>query len=38
MRYIDERTNKGRTRSEEQNEKAESCRENLWSEIQLKEP
>ena len=32
-RYIVERTNKAETRPEEQSEKAESCRENLWSEI-----
>ena len=32
-------TNKAETRPEEQiSEKAESCRENLWSEIQLKGP
>ena len=29
-------TNKAETRPEEQSEKAESCRENLWNEIQLK--
>ena len=33
-----ERTNKAETRSEEQSEKTESCRENLWNEIQLKGP
>ena len=32
------RTNKAEIRPEEQNEKAESCRENLWNEIQLKGP
>ena len=37
-RYIVERTNKAETRPEEQSEKAESCRENLWNEIQLKGP
>ena len=35
-RYIVERTNKVEIRREEQSEKAESCRENLWNEIQLK--
>ena len=35
-RYVVERTNKAEIRREEQNEKAESCRENLWNEIQLK--
>ena len=35
-RYIVERTNKADIRPEEQSEKAESCRENLWNEIQLK--
>ena len=34
--YITERTNKAEIRLEEQSEKAESCRENLWNEIQLK--
>ena len=33
-----ERTNKAEVRPEEQSEKAESCRENLWNEIQLKGP
>ena len=37
-RYIVERTNKADIRLEEPSEKAESCRENLWSEIQLKGP
>ena len=37
-RYIVERTNKAEMRPEEQSEKAESCRENLWNEIQLKGP
>ena len=37
-RYIVERTNKAEMRPEEQNEKAESCCENLWNEIQLKGP
>ena len=36
--YIVERTNKAEIRTEEQGEKAESCRENLWNEIQLKGP
>ena len=34
--YIIERTNKAEMRPEEQSEKAESCWENLWNEIQLK--
>ena len=34
--YIGDRTNKAEKRPEEQSEKAESCRENLWNEIQLK--
>ena len=33
---IVERTSKAEIRPEEQSEKAESCRENLWNEIQLK--
>ena len=37
-RYIVERTNKTEIRPEEQREKTESCRENLWNEIQLKGP
>ena len=37
-KYIVERTNKAEMRLEEQSEKAESCRENLWNEIQLKGP
>ena len=37
-RYTAERTNKAEIRPEEQSEKAESCRENLWQEIQLKGP
>ena len=37
-RYIVKRTNKAEIRPEEQNEKAESCWENLWNEIQLKGP
>ena len=37
-RYIAERTNKAKIRPEEQSEKAESCRENLWNEMQLKGP
>ena len=36
-RYIVERTNKAEIRLEE-SEKAESCRDNLWNEIQLKGP
>ena len=35
-RFIAERTNKVEIRSEEQSEKAKSCRENLWNEILLK--
>ena len=35
-RYVVERANKAEIRPEEQSEKAESCRENLWNEIQLK--
>ena len=34
--YIVERTNKTEIRPEEQGEKAEDCREDLWNEIQLK--
>ena len=37
-RYIVERANEAKIRPEEQREKAESCRENLWKEIQLKGP
>ena len=37
-RYVVERANKAEIRPEEQSEKAESCRENLWNEIQLKGP
>ena len=37
-RYIVERTNKAEIRPEEQVVKAESCQENLWNEISLKEP
>ena len=37
-RCIVERTNKAEIGPEEQGEKAESCRENLWNEIQLKGP
>ena len=32
-RYIVERSNKAEIRPEEQSEKAESCRENLWNEM-----
>ena len=35
-RYLAKRTNKAETRLEEHSEKEESCRENLWNEIQLK--
>ena len=37
-RFIVDRTNNAKLRSEERNEKAESCRENLWNEVQLKGP
>ena len=37
-RYMTERTNKAEIRQEEQSEETESCRENLWNEIQLKGP
>ena len=37
-RCIAERTNKAEIRPEEQSEKAESCRENLRNQIQLKGP
>ena len=37
-RYTVERTNKAEIRSEEESEKAESCRENVRYEIQLKGP
>ena len=37
-RYIVERTSKLKIELEEQSEKAESCRENFWNEIQLKGP
>ena len=37
-RYKVERTNKAEIRPEEQSEKAESYRENLWNEIHLKGP
>ena len=37
-RHIVERTNKVEIRPEEQSQKAESYRENLWNEIQLKGP
>ena len=37
-RYIVERTNRAEIRPEEQSEKSESCREDLWNEIQLKGP
>ena len=35
-KYLVERTHKAETRPEEKGEKTESCRENLWNEIQLK--
>ena len=37
-RYIVRRTRKAEIRPEKQSAKAESCRENLWNEIQLKGP
>ena len=37
-RYVVESTNKAEIRPEERSKKAESCQENLWSEIQLKGP
>ena len=37
-RHTVERTNTAEMRPEGQSEKAESCRENLWNEIQLKGP
>ena len=37
-RYIVERTSKAEIRPEEQSEKAETCRESLGNEIQLKGP
>ena len=37
-RYIGERTNNPEIRPKEQSEKAESYREDLWNEIQLKGP
>ena len=37
-RYIVERTNRAEIRLEERNEKAESCRENIWNEIHLRGP
>ena len=36
--YMVERANKTEIKLEEQSEKTESCQENLWIEIQLKEP
>ena len=36
--YVVERTSKAKISWEEQCEKVESCRENLWNEIQLKGP
>ena len=37
-RCIVERTKKVKIRSEEQSEKADSCRKNFWNETQLKGP
>ena len=36
--YVVERTNEAEIRLEEQSENTESCRENLWNEIQVKGP
>ena len=38
VRYVDERTNKAELKPQKQSEKTESCRENLWNEIELKGP
>ena len=35
---IAEKTNEAELRPQEQSEKTESCRENLWNELQLKGP
>ena len=37
-RSIVERTNEAEIRQEEQSEKAENCRGNLWNEVQFKGP
>ena len=37
-RYVVERASEAELRPEEQSEKVESCRDNLWNEIQLKGP
>ena len=37
-RFVVERTNKAEIRPEEHSEKSETCRENFWTEIQLKGP
>ena len=37
-RYVVERTNKAEIRLGEQSENTDSCRENLWNEIQVKGP
>ena len=37
-RYKVERTDKAEVRPQEQSEKTESCRENLWNEMQFKGP
>ena len=37
-RYMVKRTNNADIRPEEQSAKTESCRENLWKEVQLKGP
>ena len=37
-RYTAERTNKAEIRLEELSEKAGSCQENVWNEVQVKQP
>ena len=37
-RYVAERASEAEIRPEEETERAESCRENSWNEIQLKGP
>ena len=37
-RYIAERTNEAEIRPEQETEKAKSCWENVWTEIQLEGP
>ena len=38
QRYIVERTKKAELRPEEQSEKTDCCREDLWNELQLEGP